>query len=239
MQIRYLAHATFELSEGDARILVDPFLAPNNPKASVTADDVDPTHILLTHGHVDHVADAVAVAKRTGAHCVAIVELATWLGDQGIENVSDPNIGGTVEFDWGWVKLVQAFHTSTTPDGKAKHSPAGLVINVGGTTVYHLGDTGLFGDLQLIAERTPVDVAIVPIGGHYTMDRHDAVVAAKLIGAGTVIPCHYNTFPPIETDAGFEVIAFPGHTPGQIGLWRELPPDRDPNHHPDAGLLGE
>jgi L-ascorbate metabolism protein UlaG (beta-lactamase superfamily) len=201
MQIRYLGHATFELSEGDARILVDPFLAPNNPKASVTADDIDPTHILLTHGHVDHVADAVALAKRTGAHCVAIVELATWLGDQGIENVSDPNIGGTVEFDWGWVKLVQAFHTSTTPDGKAKHSPAGLVINVGGTTVYHLGDTGLFGDLQLIAERTPVDVAIVPIGGHYTMDRHDAVVAAKLIGAGTVIPCHYNTFPPIETDA--------------------------------------
>jgi L-ascorbate metabolism protein UlaG (beta-lactamase superfamily) len=201
MDIRYIAHATFELSEGDARILVDPFLAPNNPKATVSADDVDPTHILLTHGHVDHVADAVTVAKRTGAHCVAIVELATWLGDQGIENVSDPNIGGTVEFEWGWVKLVQAFHTSTTPDGKAKHSPAGLVINVGGTTVYHLGDTGLFGDLQLIAERTPVDVAIVPIGGHYTMDRHDAVVAAKLIGAGTVIPCHYNTFPPIETDA--------------------------------------
>jgi L-ascorbate metabolism protein UlaG (beta-lactamase superfamily) len=202
MEIRYLGHATFELSEGDARILVDPFLAPNNPKASVTADDIDPTHVLLTHGHVDHVADAVAVAKRTGAHCVAIVELATWLGDQGVENVSDPNIGGTVEFEWGWVKLVQAFHTSTTPDGKAKHSPAGLVINVGGTTVYHLGDTGLFGDLKLIAERTPVDVAIIPIGGHYTMDRHDAVVAAKLIGAGTVIPCHYNTFPPIETDAG-------------------------------------
>ncbi len=202
MEIRFLGHATFELSEGDARILVDPFLAPNNPKATVTADEVDATHVLLTHGHVDHIADAVAVAKRTGAHCVAIVELANWLGDQGIENVSDPNIGGTVEFDWGWVKLVQAFHTSTTPDGKAKHSPNGLVINVGGTTVYHLGDTGLFGDLKLIAERTPVDVAIMPIGGHYTMDRHDAVVAAEFIGAGTVIPCHYDTFPPIETDVG-------------------------------------
>jgi L-ascorbate metabolism protein UlaG (beta-lactamase superfamily) len=211
MDIRYLGHATFELSEGDARVLVDPFLAPNNPKATATADDIDPTHILLTHGHVDHIADAVGVAKRTGAHCVAIVELATWLGDQGVESVSDPNIGGTVEFDWGWVKLVQAFHTSTTPDGKAKHSPAGLVINIGGTTVYHLGDTGLFGDLKLIAERTPVDVALVPIGGHYTMDRHDAVVAAKLIGAGTVIPCHYNTFPPIETDAN----AFKSDVEGQ------------------------
>jgi L-ascorbate metabolism protein UlaG (beta-lactamase superfamily) len=213
MEIRYLGHATFELSEGDARILIDPFLAPNNPKATVSADDIDPTHVLLTHGHADHVADAVAVAKRTGAHCVAIVELANWLGAQGIENVSDPNIGGTVEFDWGWVKLVQAFHTSTTPDGKAKHSPAGLVINVAGTTVYHLGDTGLFGDLQLIAERTPVDIAIIPIGGHYTMDRHDAVVAAKLIGAGTVIPCHYNTFPPIETDAA----AFKSDVESQTG----------------------
>ena len=201
MDIRFLGHATFELSEGDARILIDPFLAPNNPKATVSADDVDPTHVLLTHGHVDHVADAVTVAKRTGAHCVAMVELANWLGAQGVENVSDPNIGGTVEFDWGWVKLVHAFHSSTTPDGKAIHPPAGLVINIGGTTVYHLGDTGLFGDLKLIAERTPVDVALIPIGGHYTMDRHDAVVAAKLVGAGTVIPCHYNTFPPIETDA--------------------------------------
>jgi L-ascorbate metabolism protein UlaG (beta-lactamase superfamily) len=201
MEIRYLGHATFELSEGPSRVLIDPFLAPNNPKATVSADDVDPTHILLTHGHVDHIADAVAVANRTGAHCVALVELAVWLGKQGVENVSDPNIGGTVEFDWGWVKLVQAFHSSTTPDGKAIHPAAGLVVNIGGTTVYHLGDTGLFSDLKLIAERTPVDVAIVPIGGHYTMDRHDAVVAAKLVGAGTVIPCHYNTFPPIETDA--------------------------------------
>jgi len=213
MEIRYLGHATFELSEGDARVLIDPFLAPNNPKATVSADDIDPTHVLLTHGHVDHVADAVKVAKRTGAHCVAIVELAGWLGEQGVENVSDPNIGGTVEFDWGWVKLVHAFHTSTTPDGTAVHGPAGLVINIGGTTVYHLGDTGLFGDLKLIAERTPVDVALIPIGGHYTMARHDAVVAAKLIGAGTVIPCHYNTFPPIETDAE----AFKSDVEGQTG----------------------
>src|SRR5256885_8329867 len=164
MEIRYLGHATFELSEGSSRVLIDPFLAPNNPKATVTADDVDPTHILLTHGHVDHVADAVTVAKRTSAHCVAIVELATWLGAQGVKNVSDPNIGGTVEFDWGWVKLVQAFHSSTTPDGKSIHPAAGLVIYVRGRTVYHLGDTGLFGDLELIADRTPVDIALVPIG---------------------------------------------------------------------------
>ena len=142
---------------------------------------------------------------------MAIVEIASWLNGQGLEAVTDPNLGGTVEFDWGWVKLVQAFHTNTIPgSGETPFSaetgtvigmPAGLVINLNGTTVYHLGDTCLFGDLKLIAERTPVDVALIPIGGHYTMDRQDAAVAAGFIGAGTVIPMHYDTFPPIETDA--------------------------------------
>jgi L-ascorbate metabolism protein UlaG (beta-lactamase superfamily) len=202
MDIHFHGHSCFELSDGSARVLVDPFLKPNNPIAVATADDVDPTHVLLTHGHPDHMADAVAIAKRTGAPCVAIVELAMWLGRQGVETFHDPNIGGTVNFDWGWVKLVQAFHTNTLPDGTVIGNAAGLVINIGGVTVYHLGDTALFSDLKLIAERTPVDVAIIPIGGHYTMDREDAAVAAELVGAGTVIPCHYNTFPPIEVDPG-------------------------------------
>jgi L-ascorbate metabolism protein UlaG (beta-lactamase superfamily) len=211
MEIKYHGHACVELTEGDADVLVDPFLAPHNPSAEATAEDVEPTHILITHGHADHVADAVPVAKRTGAHCVAMVEVANWLEGQGVSAVSDPNLGGTIEFGWGWVKLVPAFHTNTLPgSGETPFSPvtgvvvgppSGLVINIGGRTVYHLGDTCLFGDLKLIAERTPVDVALIPIGGHYTMDRHDAVVAAELIGAETVIPIHYNTFPPIETDA--------------------------------------
>ena len=202
MDIRFLGHACFELSEGDTRVVVDPFLKPNNPAAPVTADEVEPTHILLTHGHTDHFADLVGLAKRTGAHCVAMVEIADWLAGQGLEALSDPNLGGTVEFDWGWVKLVQAWHTNTIQlEGVVIGTPAGLVINIGGTTVYHLGDTCLFSDLKLIAERTPVDVALIPIGGHYTMDRHDAAVAAGFVGAGTVIPMHYNTFPPIETDA--------------------------------------
>ena len=209
MDIRFLGHACFELSAGEARILIDPFLS-GNPQAAVKPDEVDPTHILLTHGHVDHVLDAAGIAKRTGAACVGIVETAHWLEKQGVENVSDPNLGGTVEFDWGWVKLVQAFHTSTVPAGDRPFSPstgtvigaaAGAIINIGGKTLYHLGDTALFGDLRLIAERTPVDVAFIPIGGHYTMDRQDAVVAADFVGAETVIPVHYNTFPPIETDA--------------------------------------
>jgi L-ascorbate metabolism protein UlaG (beta-lactamase superfamily) len=199
VDIRFLGHACFELSTGQHRVLIDPFLSAN-PKAAAKPDELEPTHVLLTHGHVDHVLDAADIAKRTGAACVALVETATWLGKQGVENVSDPNLGGTVELDWGWVKLVQALHSSETPDGTVTYA-SGLVVNIDGTTVYHLGDTCLFGDLRLIAQRTPVDVALIPIGGHYTMDRHDAVVAAELIGAGTVIPCHYNTFPPIETDA--------------------------------------
>jgi L-ascorbate metabolism protein UlaG (beta-lactamase superfamily) len=199
MEIRFLGHACFELVEGDARVLVDPFLT-GNPKAAVSAAEVDPTHILLTHGHADHYGDVEDIAKRTGAQLVAIVEIANELSDAGIENVADPNLGGTVKFDWGWVKLVPAWHTSTTPKGQV-NTPAGLLIGIGDATVYHLGDTALFSDLQLIARRgNPIDVALMCIGGHYTMDRIDAVTAAEFVAAGTVIPCHYDTFPPIETD---------------------------------------
>ena len=200
MEIRFLGHACFELTEGDTRVLVDPFLT-GNPKAAVEAGDVDPTHVFLTHGHPDHWGDVVDIAKRTGAQCVAIVELAQELQGAGLENVADPNIGGTVKFDWGWVKLVPAWHTSTTPGGTV-NTPAGLLIGIGGKTIYHLGDTALFSDMKLVAHRgDPIDVALMCIGGHYTMDRLDAVVATEFIEPGTVIPCHYDTFPPIETDA--------------------------------------
>jgi L-ascorbate metabolism protein UlaG (beta-lactamase superfamily) len=199
MDIRFLGHACFELTEGDTRVLIDPFLT-GNPKAAVEAGDVDPTHIFLTHGHADHIGDTVDIAKRTGAQTVAIVELANELGESGVENVADPNIGGTIEFEGGWVRLTPAWHTAVSPNG-TPHTPAGLVINLGGKTVYHLGDTGLFSDLVLPGKRDQIDVALMCIGGHYTMDRHDAVTAAELVDAGTVIPCHYDTFPPIETDA--------------------------------------
>ena len=199
MEIRFLGQSCFELVEGPTRVLIDPFLT-GNPKAAAAADDLDPTHIFLTHGHADHWGDVVPIAKRTGAQCVAIVELANELGAEGIENVADPNLGGTVDFDGGWVRLVPAWHTSTTPGGTV-NTPAGLVINLGGKTVYHLGDTSLFSDLRLVRERDELDVALMCIGGHYTMDRHDAVIAAGLIDAKIVIPCHYDTFPPIETDA--------------------------------------
>src|SRR5215203_624346 len=200
MEIRFLGQSAVELVDGDTRILVDPFLT-GNPKATVAADELEPTHILLTHGHADHYGDTVEIAKRTGAPVLAIVEIANELSEVGVETVHDPNFGGTVQFDWGWVKVVPAWHTSTTPNGTVC-LPAGLLIHIGGKLVYHLGDTALFSDLQLIAKRgNHVDVALVPIGGHYTMDRIDAVTAVEFIEPTTVIPVHYDTFPPIETDA--------------------------------------
>jgi L-ascorbate metabolism protein UlaG (beta-lactamase superfamily) len=212
MEIKFHGQSCFELSEGETTVLVDPFLKPNNPAAVHTAEEVEPTHIAISHGHADHMADAVPVAKRTGAHCIGIVELAEWLKGQGVDAVSDPNFGGTVEFEWGYVSIVPAWHTNTLPGSEeapfsAEHGivlgpPSGLVIKIGGTTVYHAGDTCLFSDMKLIAERSDIDVFLVPIGGHYTMDRRDAVVAVEFVGAPTVIPMHFNTFPAIETDAG-------------------------------------
>jgi L-ascorbate metabolism protein UlaG (beta-lactamase superfamily) len=201
MDIRFLGQSCFELSDGDTVVLTDPFLT-GNPKGAASADEVNPTHIFLTHGHQDHYGDIVDIAKRTGAQVVAVTELAGELGEQGIENVSDPNIGGTIEFeDAGlWVRITPAWHTSTTPNGMVC-TPTGMVIGLGGKVVYHLGDTGLFSDLALPGQRDDIDVALMCIGGHYTMDRHDAVRAAELVGAKQVIPCHYDTFPPIETDA--------------------------------------
>ena len=211
MEIKFHGQSCFEISDGSTTVLTDPFLKPNNPIAVATADEVEATNIAITHGHADHIADALPVAKRTGAHCVAVVEIAHWLQSKGLEEVSDPNLGGTVEFDWGWIGLVPAWHTSTIPgsgddpmnpeDGISIGTAAGLLINIDGKTVYHAGDTCLFSDMKLIAQRSPVDVALLPIGGHYTMDRRDAVFAAEFVDAGTVVPMHYNTFPAIETDA--------------------------------------
>ena len=199
VDVRFLGQSAFELKAGGTTVLVDPFLT-GNPLAAATADEMSPDVILLTHGHADHLGDTVDIATRTGASVVAIVELAAELADAGCETIN-PNFGGTVAFDWGWVKLVPAWHTAVSPNG-TPHMPAGLLIHIGDHLIYHLGDTCLFSDMQLIGRRGDrIDLALVPIGGHFTMDRFDAVTAVELIRPDQVIPMHYNTFPPIETDA--------------------------------------
>lgn len=199
MEIKFLGHAAFAIEHEGKTALIDPFLS-GNPKAAVSADEVAADVILLTHGHGDHIGDTVAIAKRTGATVVAIVELAAELKEDGVESIVDPNIGGTADLGWITARLTPAWHTSTTPKGTV-NTPAGFVIEVGGKRIYNVGDTGLFSDLALPSKRGHIDLAIVPIGGHYTMDRFDAVVAAELIKADQIIPAHYGTFPPIETDA--------------------------------------
>ena len=199
VDVRFLGQSAFELKAGGTTVLVDPFLT-GNPLAAATADEMSPDVILLTHGHADHLGDTVDIATRTGATVVAIVELAAELADAGCETIN-PNFGGTVAFDWGWVKLVPAWHTAVSPNG-TPHMPAGLLIHIGDHLIYHLGDTCLFSDMQLIGRRGDrIDLALVPIGGHFTMDRFDAVTAVELIRPDQVIPMHYNTVPPIETDA--------------------------------------
>ena len=192
VDVRFLGQSCFELKVAGTTVLTDPFLT-GNPSAAASADEVEADAILLTHGHGDHLGDTVDIAKRTGATVLAIVELADEIGEAGVENVKDPNYGGTVQFDWGWVKLVPAWHTAVSPSGTA-HMPAGLLIHIGDRLIYHLGDTCLFSDMQLIARRgDKVDLALVPIGGHYTMDRYDAVTAVEFIqpAAGHPLPLQH------------------------------------------------
>lgn len=197
--VRYLGHAAFAVEAEGKHVVIDPFLT-GNPKAATRPDDLHPVAILLTHAHADHVGDAVAISKRTKAPVIATYELATFLQQQGAEAIP-ANHGGTVRFDGGSVKLVPAWHTSSYGEQfLAPGVPAGLVVRMGGKTLYFAGDTCLFGDMALIGEEG-LDLAVVPIGDHFTMGPADAVKAVKLLKAQYVIPCHYNTFPLIEQDA--------------------------------------
>lgn len=203
VSLTWHGHGTFALESDGKQVLVDPFFS-GNPACQASAEDQNPVAILLTHAHNDHVGDTIPIARRTGAGVIAIVELANYLRGEGVENVKGGNHGGTIAFDGGTSKFVPAWHSSsfTLPDGTVTASgvPAGLVVRVGGKTVYFAGDTCLFGDMSLIGEEG-LDLAVLPIGDNFTMGPADAVRAAKLLNAGAVIPCHYNTFPLIQQDA--------------------------------------
>ena len=202
LTITWLGHSTFSIDVDGAQIVVDPFLKPHNPVALVTADEVAADFILLTHGHRDHVVDAVALAQRTGAHVISNFEIAGWLGKQGVGNTTGMNIGGAHTFPFGRVKLTIAHHSSVLPDGTYAGNPYGFLINFNdGYDLYIAGDTALTYDMKLIGDVGGVDLAILPIGDFFTMGPSDAITAAQWVKAKHVIPCHYNTFPPIAVDA--------------------------------------
>lgn len=199
--ITWYGQSAFGLEAEGKMVLIDPFLS-GNPIHQTDPESVNPNTIILTHAHNDHVGDTVEIAKRTGATVIAPFELADFITSQGVENAIGGNHGGTVSFEGGTTKFTLAWHSSSYNFGDtvvASGVPAGHVVRFGGKTLYFAGDTALFLDMQLVAEED-LDVAVLPIGDHFTMGPKDAVQAAKLLRAATVIPCHYNTFPPIEQD---------------------------------------
>jgi L-ascorbate metabolism protein UlaG (beta-lactamase superfamily) len=201
-KLTFIGHAAFLLEDDAGNVVViDPFIK-DNPATDVDVKDLKPNTILLTHAHNDHVGDTVELARNTDAKVICVVELGDWLEMQGVRDVVTINHGGTAAFSGGTVKLVPAWHSSAYWDGDklVGHGvPAGLVVRFGGQTFYFAGDTALFGDMCLIGEEG-IDVAVLPIGDHFTMGPDDAARAAKFVAAKTVIPCHYNTFPPIRQD---------------------------------------
>ncbi len=197
--VTFLGHGTFLVETNGTHVLIDPFLT-DNPVASTTAEEVPAEVIILTHGHGDHVGDAVAVANRTGAMIIANFEIVEWLGGQGIENTHPLHIGGQHAFEWGTVKLTIAHHGSMLPDGSNGGNPAGVLLKLSDGTIYHAADTGLFYDMKLIGE-AGIDLAIVPIGDNFTMGPDDALKAVQLIEPKRVIPDHYDTWPLIAQDA--------------------------------------
>ena len=201
MKILYIGHSAFALEADGTSVMIDPFIT-GNPVATVTAAEFSPQTIILTHAHNDHVGDTVEIAKRAGSKVIATYELATWIGAQGVETVWGGNHGGTVQFDGGSTKFTPAWHTSAySVNGTfvAPGLPTGQIVRFGGRTIYFAGDTALFGDMALIGE-AGIDLAVLPIGDNFTMGPDDAIRAIKLINPAMVIPCHYNTFPPIRQD---------------------------------------
>lgn len=199
VEVTFLGHSTFQVQTGEHQVLIDPFLT-GNPQASITAAELNPNFILVSHGHGDHIGDTVEIAKRTGAKVIANFEICEWLKAQGISNVHPQHIGGGFQHEFGRVKLTTALHGSMLPDGSNGGMPAGLLLQLEGATIYHAGDTGLFSDMQLIGE-VGLDLAILPIGDNFTMGPEDALRALRFLAPKQVVPCHFDTFGWIEQDA--------------------------------------
>jgi len=197
MKATYYGHSCLQLDISDKTLLIDPFITPNEKATHIDVSSINPDYLLLTHGHEDHVADAVQIADQSGAQVIAGFEVANWISKRNIENVQPLNQGGTVSLASCSVKAVNAVHSSSMPDGSYGGNPLGYVIESAEGNVYHSGDTALTYDMKLIAESTSLTAAALCIGDLFTMGIQDAVTAAQWVGVKKVIGLHYDTFPPI------------------------------------------
>ncbi len=200
-ELTWLGHGSWSLRIEDCTVLLDPFLN-ESPTAPVKAADVQADYILVSHGHFDHVADVAEIANRTSATVVANYEISQWLSNKHqVVNTLGMNLGGKVSLPFGTVKMTVAWHSSQLPDGSDGGNPGGFLLTLGDGTIYFACDTALFSDMQLIG-RGGIDIAVVPIGDLFTMGPEDSIEAIKLIKPRRAIPNHFNTWPPIEQDAG-------------------------------------
>ncbi len=201
MKIEYLGHSALPITTGGKNILIDPFIS-GNPMTKSKAELLHPDYIVVTHGHGDHLGDSVAISKRTNALIISSFEVANYCASKGAKTHS-MHIGGSFNFDFGRLSLTMALHGSDINDSGSFLSggnPVGVIISSNGKTLYHAGDTGLFGDMELIAKRFKIDIAFLPIGDNYTMGIDDAVLAVGMLKPEKVVPIHYNTFPLIKAD---------------------------------------
>ncbi|MCP4360244.1 MAG: metal-dependent hydrolase [Chloroflexi bacterium] len=199
ISLTWHGHATFSLNIDGTHIVVDPFFVGNNPAAKTAVTDVAADYILQTHGHADHIADTVPLAKQTGATVIANFEIVTWITNLGHENCHAMNTGGGYNFPFGRVKMTPALHSSGLPDGTYGGDPGGYLLTVGDTRIYIAGDTALFSDMDLIGVQD-LDLAILPVGDNFTMGPNDALLALEYLNPQAVVPCHYNTWPLIAID---------------------------------------
>lgn len=200
MKITYYGQSCFLFEIGENRVLFDPFISPNELASSINVDDIKADYILLSHGHQDHVHDAEQIAKNNNSTIVATFEITNWYGQKGLENLHPMNTGGKVTLPFGTVKMVNAIHSSSLPDGTYAGSAAGFVVETETQTFYFAGDTALTYDMKLIPEQFDVDFALLPIGDNFTMDIHDAMIAADFVQVDKVIGMHFDTFPYIAID---------------------------------------
>ncbi len=196
VDIKYIGHSAFQITSGENAVIIDP-MVKQNPKYDWKKEPLK--DILLTHAHGDHLGQAIEISKDLDIEITAVPELAAYCKEQGAK-VKSVSLGGWLQYSWGRAIFLPAFHSSSLPDGRYGGCPASIFLDVDGVRIYHAGDTCLSSEMKIVKELYAPQIAMLPIGGNYTMDVEHAVIAAKWLGVKTVIPMHYGTFPEIEAD---------------------------------------